>query len=225
MKKIDLNVDIAEGYEWDIELMQYATSVNICTGFHAGSIEITQSISSIAGKKGLRIGGHPGYPDREGFGRRNFEDSGLEGDLLASVIRQFSSWNARLDYIKPHGAFYSESAVGHGFAGSALVALLVRHRRPLMGLSDSFHKTIAETVGVPFITEGFADRRYQIDGSLLPRTEPNAMLKSISEKVEQALHLAPKVDSICLHGDESDCVDTIKAVRAGLESAGYEVGY
>lgn len=225
MKKVDLNVDIGEGFDWDEELMQFATSVNICLGYHAGSPELTDQTLSRASQLGLRIGAHPGFPDREGFGRRYWAETGIKGPVTRAVIRQLGKNADLVSYIKPHGAFYNESSEHGGLVANALVSTLVRYRKPLMGLDGSFHVVIAESVGVPLIREGFVDRRYSIDSLLLPRKDPNSTIESIDEKVEQAVRLAETVDSLCIHGDSETSVQTIIEVRKALESAGYEVGY
>jgi UPF0271 protein len=98
------------------------------------------------------------------------------------------------------------------------------HRLPLMGLEGSAHRVVAERAGQSFIREGFADRTYQEDGSLLPRTEPNAVISSQEEIKKQVLRIAPNVDSICLHGDTPDCVTFAESIYRALVDAGFEVG-
>ena len=226
MKRIDLNVDLGEGCPWDKELLEFATSANVCCGAHAGSAEFAIETARMCRKMGVRVGAHPGYPDSAHFGRRPWSelDTDLQGEVMASVLAQAAILDGRFAYIKPHGGLYNDSARG-GVVGATVATLLGRYSVPLMGLAGSFHETVAQTVGVKLIREGFADRRYGDDGLLVPRSEPGAILNSKEEKVAQALWLAERVDSICMHGDEEDSVATIQAVREALERSGWEVGH
>jgi UPF0271 protein len=126
-------------------------------------------------------------------------------------------------YIKPHGAFYNESAHPSEWCG-VLMELLARFELPLMGLPGTEHERVARSAGVEFIREGFADRAYQPSGRLIPRSQAGAMLTDPDEVRHQIRWLTSKVDSICVHGDEPDSVRVAKLVREVLEDAGYEVG-
>ncbi|MDI9636554.1 5-oxoprolinase subunit PxpA [Kamptonema cortianum] len=225
MKKIDLNVDVGEGAGFDEELLTYATSANICCGAHAGSAEHAIEIARMARANGVRVGAHPGYPDREFMGRRYWDDlpDEIRDGILGNLIGQVNVLKGRIHYIKPHGALYNEAAHA-GEIAILLSAVVARFSLPLLGLEASYHKTIAETVGVPLIKEGFADRRYTPEGLLVPRSQPGAMISDLTEVRQQVLELAGRVDSICVHGDGPEAVQILACAKDSLLSAGYEVG-
>ena len=198
---------------------------------------------------------HPGYPDREGMGRRTL----LPSNKLSwewSLIEQ-SDWFLTLckpAYVKPHGAFYSDTAFPHGYldreksgkvsrgsswvepefpedrfvdglpGGKPLLSLLSK-TRSLMGLPGTMHENAARRATAKFIREGFADRAYQPNGLLVSRSEPGAVLEDPDQIKRQVLELAPKVDSICLHGDTPNCLEFAELVYKTVIDAGYEVGY
>lgn len=219
LKKIDLNADIGEGYPFDLELLKLVSSANICCGEHAGSWSETQRTAYACRQAGVRIGAHPGYPDRSSMGRAP-GDRSHASSLLEQLDRFING--IRTSYIKPHGAFYNE-ATAKGFASNCLFVLVKRFHLPLMGLPGTLHETIAEAAGVPFIKEGFVDRRYGSDGLLVPRSQQGAVLIDRNEIVEQACRLAESVDSLCLHGDTPDCVSIAAEVRAELEARGWRI--
>lgn len=260
MRKVDLNVDIGEGFPNDEALLEFATSANICCGEHAGSWELTQQTAELCKQKGVRIGAHPGYADREFMGRRPIEQAkSIEewvGPIIPSVQRMAKV--VSLSYVKPHGALYNDSAkplpigwnvesrpisagsshdpTANRFRANAPAAFEVMLLLPwvpaLMGLPDSTHELIPHVWATifgqrpkPLIREGFADRRYRSDGQLVSRDQPNAVLTDPQEVASQVLNLAPKVDSICLHGDMLNCLEFAEHVYKTLIDAGYEVGF
>lgn len=225
MKRIDLNVDIGEGFGFDRELLNFATSANVCAGEHAGSWEATRETIQLCLEAGVRIGMHPGYPDREGMGRTSMRPEQAEffGESVARQVERFYFF-VPAAYLKPHGALYNDAA---GDSAAALMARPIienacrRFQLPLMGLPGTAMEVIAPA---GFIREGFADRAYGADGRLMPRSEPGAVLTSETEIRRQTLALADRVDSICLHGDTPGCVGFAERVYAALLDAGYEVG-
>lgn len=222
---MDINVDIAEGFPWDEELLQLASSANVCCGAHAGSPQLTTATFNRCRELGVRIGLHPGYPDRFAMGRDPVMKVDLQGESLVEVMwRQVERFVFVASYIKPHGAFYHESAKLPVVA-QALEAMLDRSRLPLMGLPQGGHAAIAAKVGVPFIREGFADRRYGKDGFLVSRNEPDAVLTDHATIAKQSLALSSEVDSICVHGDNPDALLVAATVRRALLRAGHEVGW
>ena len=249
MKKIDLNVDIGEGFPFDRELLRFATSANVGLGKHAGSSELTEETVARCREAGVRVGAHPGYPHRPSMGRDPVPP-GAQKAYFDSVFAQ-TQWFAavhRPDYLKPHGAFYNDTAVvlpegwrtendaptPYGQEGiflaqhpglQFLMMLLRVYRLPLMGLDRTSHAEIARRAGKGFIREGFADRLYRDNGTLMPRERPGAVLKDPDRVAAQTLRLAPGVDSICLHGDGPDCLAFAERIRKTLEDGGYEVGY
>ena len=239
MKKVDLNVDIGEGFPHDEALLEFATSANICCGEHAGSWDLTTQTIDMCLRKGTRIGCHPGFPDRENFGRRIPPPQQWE-TYMSSVTEQIHRFDRvhLFSYIKPHGALYnilcSRKPEEDGFSQRAqnlLVGKLMiewlfdRSNRAIMLLGGSKISKVYELARMPVISEGFADRRYRRDRTLVPRSEPNAVLARKSEITKQVLRLAPKVDSICLHGDTPNCLEFAELVDKTLIDAGYEVGY
>jgi UPF0271 protein len=249
---IDLNVDIAEGFPFDEDLLEFATSANVCCGVHAGSEVLAMETVEVLKSRGKRFGVHPGYPDRASMGRTPIDDA-HQREYLASVFSQTQRFVqfARPDYIKPHGAFYNDTAIvlparwetsmvrmrpvpGYDPASAFLaqypgvqsLSMLLRvHRLPLMGLADTAHAVIANRAKQPLIREGFADRAYTPEGTLVPRSEPGAVLEDPAQVQAQILRLAPFVDSICLHGDTPDCVEFAELVVKTLVDNGFGVGF
>ncbi len=223
MKKVDINVDVGEGFAFDDALLSIATSANVCCGAHAGSVELCLATVEKCRSLGVRVGAHPGYPDRATMGRGEFscdmpeERRALERSLWEQV--SISNWS----YIKPHGALYNVTT-RLGPAMLPVMATASRLQVPFMGMPGTHHEGIAQGAEVRFIREGFADRAYLPNGRLMSRTEPGAVLSDHSEIVAQVLVLAERVDSICVHGDSPGCVEIAALVRATLEKGGYEVG-
>ena len=250
MKSIDLNVDIGEGYSNDAELLNFATSASVCCGVHAGNAELTAETVAMCRVKHIRVGAHPGYPDRVGMGRQPLSAE-TQRDYLGSVLHQIRDFCAEhgAAYVKPHGAFYNDTArplspgwdsmaknptasspyEAGGFAlslvpGTGMLMMALRiSKMPLMGLRGTMHEPIAERSGVPFIREGFADRAYREDGTLVPRAELGAVLSDPDVVRRQVIRLANDIDSICLHGDTPDCVEFAELIYATLLDAGFEV--
>lgn len=250
-RTIDLNVDIGEGFPNDLALLEFATSANICCGSHAGSEELTLEAAARCRERNVRIGAHPGYPDRASMGRLSLASGQHERDYLKSLFDQVEWFVTAIgaSYLKPHGAFYNDTAVvlpsdwewsqrkqplatRYETSGlflaqypgmQSLMMILRIHHLPLMGLATTSHRVLAERAGQPLIREGFADRAYNADGTLVSRTEPGAVLTDQGAVREQVIKIAPFVDSICLHGDTPDCVEFAELVRKTLEDQGYEV--
>lgn len=240
MKHVDLNVDLAEGCGNDQRLLQLVTSANVCCGLHAGDYNEMRKAILWAKENGVRVGAHPGFPDRENFGRTNMQlpDDELKACLcyqLGATRALCEAENVPMDYVKPHGALYNMAAKDPHLAG--LIAETVKQFDPrlkLMGLSGSLMLTVAEQHGLQTISEVFADRHYLADGSLVPRTRDDAMVESDDEAIAQVLQMvldgtvptvdggnvAIKADSICLHGDGEHAVVFAKRIREELEAKG-----
>ena len=221
MRSIDINADIGEGLPWDHDLIQIITSANVCCGAHAGSPELTHQKVALCKANGVRVGAHPGYPDRANFGRLSMTFTHWE-TLLESLLEQQREI-AQPAYLKPHGALYHDS-MRFGDASTALVHLLSGGNAFLMGMPGTGHEEVARRAGVPLIREGFAERGYRADGHLLPRGTPGALLTERAEIEDQVLHLAERVDSICIHGDSQGCVEIALWVKEALDRGGYQVG-
>ena len=206
------------------------------------------STINICRAKGIRFGVHPGYPDRATMGRRSIDED-HQKEYLDSIflqLRRFAQY-AKPAYIKPHGAFYNDTAVplvegwdldeagkqgyqaggiflSHHIGVHSLAMMLRVYRVPLMGLAGTTHEAVASRSKQRFFREGFADRAYREDGTLAPRSEPNSVLEDVNEIREQVLRLAPQVDTICLHGDTPGCLEFAELVKCTLLEAGYGVG-
>jgi len=195
MKKIDLNADIAEGFPFDEALLKLLSSANIACGLHAGGAKEMQSAVRFAKENQVRIGAHPGFPDRENFGRTQMDLP--EQELIAHLRYQLGALKAICDgegteisYVKPHGALYNQAAKDEKLV--RLIAQTIRQfdsNLKLMGLAGSLMLRVAEEEGLQTISEVFADRHYMPDGSLVPRSQPNAMVESDEEAIQQVLQM------------------------------------
>ena len=248
MFSVDLNCDMGESFgAWrmgnDAELMDYVSSVNIACGFHAGDATTMRRTVETAAEKGVAIGAHPGYPDLQGFGRREMS---LSNDEAADIVLyQISALKgiceaagARLSHVKPHGALYNRAAKDAGLsraiasAVKALDANLVFY-----GLSGSAMIYEAENIGLKTASEVFADRRYSPDGTLVPRTQPNALIEDIDTACEQVLQMVRsqtitaadgsqikiKADTICIHGDGPHALEFARAIKDVLAKNEIEI--
>lgn len=206
--RIDLNADLAEGAPFDEALLGIISTANVCCGAHAGSPDLARRTVGRARELGVRVAAHPGYPD-PAFGRLSRPTlDGLPEDWLAAQLGVFA-----FDAIKPHGGLYHDLAAGRH---RELAPLFVDF--PFIGLEG--HRGL----GSQLVLEGFAERGYSYDGSLIPRGQPGALIEEPALAARQALELAPRVGTICIHGDSPNAVAIARAVRAALEDAGYEIG-
>jgi UPF0271 protein len=225
---IDLNCDLGEGCPYDAELMPLITSANIACGFHAGDPGTAHAALSAAARHGVQVGAHPGFPDREHFGRRElqrseeqiFEDCVWQIGALAGLAR---ATGLALRYVKPHGALYNLACRDDGCA-RPVVAAVELFGLALLALPGS--RLEALSAGrVPFVAEGFADRRYLPDGSLVPRSRPDAFVEGPAEAVRQAEELVRRhgVRTLCVHGDNPQALAFVRALRAALERQGFAI--
>lgn len=222
--EIDLNADLGEGAGFDAELMPLITSANVCCGLHAGGPNEIARTLTLAKQFGVTVGAHPGYADREHFGRRELADQ----DIVALCVYQIGAlyaltstigWDVR--YLKLHGALYHQACRDSQIA-DAIVNVAADFWLSVVGLPAS-RLEAACGERVPFFGEGFADRRYRSDGSLVPRTEPDAFVHDPDEAVAQVEWLVRDkgVRTICVHGDNPDAVAFTTAVRAALLARGF----
>ncbi|HEX5467317.1 MAG TPA: 5-oxoprolinase subunit PxpA [Candidatus Limnocylindrales bacterium] len=238
--RIDLNADVGEGFgPWsmgqDEALIPLVTSVNVACGFHAGDPLTIERTLRLALECGASIGAHPGYPDREGFGRRALAMSPAE--LEAAILYQVAALGGmcqalggRLRHVKPHGALYDrvrddpEAAVA---ACRAVQRLADRSGAPLILVAQPGSALLAAAadLGLPSAAEGFADRAYEPDGRLRSRRLPGAVLEEPEAAAARALSLARsgRFATLCVHGDTPRAPAIASAVRAALEAAGHEV--
>lgn len=246
---IDLNADLGEECGDDTAMLTIVTSANIAAGGHAGGGQVLRDTVKTAVAKNVRLGAHPSYPDRENFGRLSliadrdpalFMESLIDQILLVAATA--SDYNAVLTHVKPHGALYNDAMVNENVA--LLVARATRHASdtimlprmpslPVMGQPGSVLEHICRVLSVPFIPEGFADRAYRADGTLVPRSEPGAVLHDVNQIVAQVLQMAEtgtvtaidgttipmNVASICVHGDTPGAIVIAQAVKTALSKA------
>jgi 5-oxoprolinase (ATP-hydrolysing) subunit A len=239
--KIDLNCDLGESFGTytigqDEEMMKFVSSVNVACGFHAGDPLVMKQTVTNALSHNLKIGAHPGLPDLQGFGRRMIQVTPKEayalvqyqiGALLAFIKAQ----GGKLSHVKPHGALYNMAAKDSDLAESIAKAVYdVDPGLTLFGLSQSELTKAGEEIGLHVSHEVFADRTYQSDGSLTPRSLPNAVLHDENEVEKQVLRmvekqevvstdgevLSIKADTICLHGDNTAALNLAKRLYEKL---------
>ena len=242
---MDLNSDLGEGFgRWtlgdDDALLEIVTSANVACGYHAGDASTMRRVCERAAQRGVAVGAQVGYRDLPGFGRRFLD---VEPDALtADVLYQLGALQAlarvagsRVRYVKPHGALYN-AVVAHEEQAAAVVRAVRENdpSLPLLGLPGSALLRLAAEAGLPVVREAFGDRAYTAAGTLVPRSQPGAVLTDPDEVVRRcvamatgeavravdgtALHLAP--ESLCLHGDTPGAVELARRVRAALTGAG-----
>ncbi len=236
MHTIDINCDLGEGFPHDAELMSFISSANIACGYHAGSNEIIKRTIDICLIEEVAIGAHPGFNDKANFGRINLQLSDCElYDLVAEQITLMQDHCRRegclLHHVKPHGALYNMAATDETM--SYIIASVIKELDPslyLYGLSNSRLISEAKKLGIRTVSEVFADRRYLSDGTLMPRSNTNALIDNTDEALDQCLQMIEdktvkvyngfvnhsisiQVDTICIHGDGEHAVEFAKAIH------------
>ncbi len=225
---IDLNCDLGEGYANDSTLMPLITSANLACGFHAGDPRIMRTTLEMAAQHGVRIGAHPGYPDRLHFGRHPLVRTPLElkeelSYQIGALMGLAQLTRTRVSYLKPHGALYGQACQEVGYA-TAVVEVARLFNLGLVGLPGSQLQAQSEIQGCPFFPEGFADRRYQPDGMLVPRSEPNALVEDPDEVLSALPRLLARgIRTLCVHGDHPQAVSFLGSLRDALRNAGYQL--
>ena len=248
--RVDLNADVGEGRTGapgvrggDPALMPYITSANVACGFHAGDPGVMRATVMLARDHGVAVGAHPGFPDVEGFGRRELIVS--PRDVEDFVVYQVGALAAiaaaegvRLQHVKPHGALFNMAARDAALADAiARAASAIDRTLVLFGLPGSELVAAGARVGLRTAREGFADRAYQPDGSLASRQQPGAVIHDLETVVRRAVRMVCRhtvealdgstvpliIATICVHGDTPGAADLAAAVRAALEKAGVEV--
>jgi UPF0271 protein len=242
---IDLNADLGEGFgrsrlSEDAKLLDLVSSANIACGFHAGDATTMRDTVRAAKERGVSIGAHPSYPDIPGFGRREL---GLPArEITRHVEYQIQSLadlcaaaGARLTYVKPHGALYNRAVWDEKAADAiAQATLKVNPALSLLGLPASEMSRAADRASITFVNEAFVDRAYRNDGTLVPRSQPNAVIHDVESAVERAITLVRMhsisaedgtvvriyAQSLCVHGDNPDSSAMLRSLRAKLLAAG-----
>lgn len=243
MRSIDLNVDLGEGGNEDAALIALASSANIACGGHAGDDSTMRAAIQAALAAGVSIGAHPGYEDRENFGRRALDLPPSE--VTALVARQISklmeiaaSLGAEIHHVKPHGALYLQANRDTTLAEAVVDGVVKCLPGAVFYVPPGGELARAgQRAGLHIVPEGFVDRRYAETGELLPRNEPGAVIEDLTTAIDQAKNIAlhHQVTSIsgnpislpaatlCVHGDGFHAVETLRAVRTALEAAGVTI--
>jgi UPF0271 protein len=250
MLSIDLNCDMGEStalwqynMEKDIALLQYISSMNLACGFHAGDAHTMHELVDEALLAEVAIGAHPGFPDKENFGRTNMQLPPVK--LYDIIIYQIGALDAflkiqgaRLHHVKPHGALYNMAAKDAVMANTICKAIKEYDAGLILyGLSGTELVQAASAIGLKSYSEVFADRTYQDDGSLTARTEPDAMIENAQQSLQQVIQMVQQgtvtsvagrqvkitAETICIHGDAVHALDFAKTIHAALKQDHIEI--
>jgi UPF0271 protein len=223
---MDLNCDLGELEDaaHEAALMEFVTSASVACGAHAGDENTMARTIRLALGRGVRIGAHPGYPDRENFGRLRMPMSlpEIERSVLEQIERLAAvaePLGARIVHVKPHGALYNVAARDRETAGAIGRAVAAWNPRAvLFGLAGSAGLDVWREMGLPVAAEAFADRRYEADGSLRARGFADALITDPPAAAAQAVSFAREghVQTICVHGDTPGAAAILKACREAL---------
>lgn len=246
-KTICLNADLGEmpgreGRAIDAAMLAIVTRCNVACGGHAGDANTIRETVRCAHEHGVQIGAHPSYPDREHFGRRSLQMSAP--DLAASLASQVyllleiaATEGEQVVHLKPHGALYNDAARDADLSRIIVRVASEAQLSEIVGPPNSELEAATHAAGLTFIAEGFADRTYEPDGSLTPRSREGAVIEDTGSVLAQALcfaregavglrgggHLPLTVQTICLHSDTPGAPEHARAIRAGLEAAAIAV--
>jgi UPF0271 protein len=224
VSRVDLNADLGEGFPWDEALLERVTSASIACGRHAGDEATARRALRLARIHGVVVGAHPGYDDRQHFGRRELQIPAVAiHDLLVDQCDWLDAIAAEegvvVRYVKLHGALYNQAQRDSDLAAAVVHALQPRGVA-IVGQPDSALAQAAADAGVHFCSEGFPERAYRDDGRLRPRGEPGAVLDDPGAIASQARALVQRgVDTLCLHGDNPQAVALANLLRRTLEEA------
>jgi UPF0271 protein len=231
LRPVDLNADLGEGVEGEEELLPFLTSASLACGLHAGGVEEMDLSLRRARELGVTVGAHPGFPDRESFGR--LATTRDPGAIFALVLCQLGaldllarSRGVEVRHVKPHGALYHLASEDREVARAVASAVRFwRSEAVVFTFPGSFLEEEARRAGLRVAREGFADRRYGPDGRLLPRGVPGAIILDPEEASEQALGLVRErgIDTLCVHGDTPGAAAIARRIRERLEAEGYEL--
>jgi UPF0271 protein len=240
---LDFNCDLGEGCGDDAAIIPLLSSANIACGGHAGDAATMRDTVALCLRHGVAIGAHPSYVDREQFGRRELAipPSGVHALVvaqLATLAAVADAQGARLRHVKPHGALYNVAARDRAVAeaiADAVVAFDPSLR--LVGLSGSALPAAGAAAGLRVVHEAFAERRYEADGTLTPRSRPDAVIADLDDALAQVRALLRdgavtartgervplRIDTLCLHGDRPDAAAFARALRDTLEREGVRI--
>jgi UPF0271 protein len=240
---IDINVDVGEGINNETQLFPYISSCNIACGGHAGDTETMRSVVKLAKQYYVKIGAHPSFPDKEGFGRKTMDIScaalytsiKAQIDDLISILREE---HMRLNHIKPHGALYNLAAIDAKCA-SVIIEVMKSILLPvkLYVPYNSVIEKMAIENNIPINYEAFADRNYNADGTLVSRTQLHALIEDADTMFEHVFRMITSnkvktvsgkdikimADTFCIHGDNPNAIDLIKSLSNRLQKEGIQI--
>ncbi len=241
--QVDINCDMGEGMDHDAGIMPFISSANIACGFHAGDEKTMRKTILLALEKKVAVGAHISFPDKENFGRTEMHLSKNEiHELVFQQLTLFNkiahSLNTMLHHVKPHGALYNMSARDAELAKN--IATAVKQFNPkciLFGLSGSHSISEAKAIGLQTASETFADRNYNDDGSLIPRSQPKAMIEDEAKSIQQVLQMIKEgtvttvtgkiipvlAETICIHGDGKYALKFAQAISSALKKENIRV--
>lgn len=247
MPTLDINCDMGESFgPWvmgqDLELLAHITSANIACGFHAGDPDVMLKTVRGAIAHGVSIGAHPGLPDLQGFGRRVMAMS--PDEVYALVVYQVGALQAfarsqggSLHHVKTHGALYNMTAKDPALAEA--VAQAVHDIDPALPIyvANAAIAAASEKLGLPTVYEVYADRSYQDDATLTPRSQPHAMIEDVDQAIAQVKRMVKdgvvralsgkevpiRADTLCIHGDQPGAAVFARTIRAALEADGITI--
>ena len=247
-RAIDLNSDLGESFGayqigFDAELFPLISSANVACGFHGGDPRVMEQTVAAARQHGVAVGAHPGFPDLVGFGRR--EMLATPDEVRTDTLYQIGALDAfcratgtELQHVKAHGALYNR-AVKDPLLAEAIAAAVAAYDKALIFLAQPGTALFAaaEAIGLPTAREGFADRAYNPDGTLVSRREAGALIHDPEIAAGRALRLVAEglvtaidgtelemtIDSLCIHSDTPGAVAMARAIRARFDAAGIDV--
>lgn len=247
MPTIDLNCDMGESFgAWkmgcDLEILDQVTSANIACGFHAGDPDVMLSTVRAAVARGVALGAHPGLPDLQGFGRREMVMTPSE--IYALVVYQVGALqgfaqaaNTRLHHVKPHGALYNMTTKNLELARAVAQAVFDVDRSLQIYVANANITAAALDLGLTVAYEVYADRTYQDNGTLTPRSQPHAMIEDVDTSIAQVrrmisegkvkalsgLDVDIRADTLCIHGDQPGALNFAQRLREALTRDGIEL--
>lgn len=248
MYKVDLNCDLGESFGnytlgKDEEILKYITSANVACGWHAGDPLVMYETVRLANENDVKVGAHPGFLDKMGFGRREINITPMELKTyikyqIGALTAIAKSHNKKIHHVKPHGAMYNMAAKNEKLAKAVAEAVFeVDPELILLGLANSELTKAGSDIGLKVAHEVFADRAYEKDGTLVDRSKKGAVihdrntvvkriLTMIKENKVQAINgewIDIKADSICVHGDTKEALDFVKDIKENLALNGIEI--
>lgn len=248
MYKVDLNSDLGESFGaytigLDQQVIAHVSSANVACGYHAGDPLVMDATVAAAKAAGVAVGAHPGYPDLMGFGRRNMVCTPKEVKAyiqyqMGALLAFTTAHGVKMQHCKPHGSLYNMAAKDMDLAMAIAEGVASVDRSIiLLGLAGSLMLEAGRKVGLKVASEVFADRAYQADGNLVPRSKPGSVIHDKDEAIGRTVRMVTEgkvtaitgeevsidAHSICVHGDNPSAVEFVKNIRAALQAQGVQI--